>query len=148
MDLPPRSSLDHRLASLAAAAVPPGTRLDARPDPADLGRRLELSLARMSWEVRLGVLGALALFEWSPLLRHGRRFSRLPPEVAHRWLERWAEHRRALPRLVARMLLTFTKSYHLQWWRWQFQWRWMCRRFGAGGNCSLSSRFFQYFRTY
>ncbi len=113
MDLPPRSSLDHRLASLAAAAVPPGTRLDARPDPADLGRRLELSLARMSWEVRLGVLGALALFEWSPLLRHGRRFSRLPPEVAHRWLERWAEHRRALPRLVARMLLTFTKSYHL-----------------------------------
>ena len=105
----PFSPADRRtLQALARAAFPAGSR--APPVEASLADRTVAFLEGAPRQARLFLRAVVIAFEW--LAQPGRRFSRLPEDVARRCIERWAHSRVSLVRLAFRALISPLKLVH------------------------------------
>jgi choline dehydrogenase-like flavoprotein len=99
--------------ALTRATMPPGPKMVQPPDQDHVVKQLGLMLASMAWDGRLVVQLGLSVFEWSPLLFKGRRFTRMDVEAQAAWVERAAENGWAHIRLGMRVILTVIKPAHL-----------------------------------
>src|SRR5438105_3624575 len=98
------------LLALMRAAFPPGSRV---PAPAESTvEHLERFLATAPAEGRRFLRAMLFLVEWAAVFRHGRRFSKLPPPEAQRYIEAWAHSRISFLRLAFRGLVSPLKIVH------------------------------------
>jgi hypothetical protein len=81
--------------------VAPATRALDPVGWADIARLIQATLADRPWGERAQVALFLGLLEWSPALRHGRRFSGLAPARRARVLEGLSRSRLRLVRVGA-----------------------------------------------
>jgi hypothetical protein len=72
--------------ALAVAIVPDAARLDAR-EWDEVSQIIDEALADRPASLALQLHLLLGLLEWAPVLRHGRRLSRLDPERRERFLQ-------------------------------------------------------------
>src|SRR5207248_5053593 len=92
------------------AAFPAGARAPAVRDDLleHVGQFLQHAPAEAMWFLR----AVLLFVEWGAVLFHGSRLSKLPPEKAQHYVEKWAHHRFPPLRLYFRALISPLKIVH------------------------------------
>ena len=98
------------LLALARAAFPAGRK--APPVRADLAERVDRFLDGAPADAKWFLRAVLFAVEWAALLRYGRRLSKLPPDLATRYIDWWAHSRIAIARLGFRALISPLKIVH------------------------------------
>ncbi len=98
------------LVALARAAMPAGATLPA-PD-ASVADRVEVFFSEAPWVARVGYRLAVGLVQLATFFATFRPLTRLPPERARVFIERWSTSRSFLRRSLLRAVLTPLKVAH------------------------------------
>ena len=98
---------------LAEVSMPPGQRINAPVDPADVSEKVGLALSSMAPTTRFATLVLVSLFQWCAFFRYGQTFTTLKTGYQTAWVHSWVESGFPPFRLAVRALLTLVKPIHM-----------------------------------